>query len=114
MPRIELVVFTAAVLEAVRWTNTADAVICGDDVSRGRTAPYLIFLAMERTGVTSVHAVANVGDTALDLQAGFNAGVKLNIGVCSGAHSRDVLMAQPHTYVLDTVADVPGLLPLGG
>ena len=101
---------TTAVLEAVGWTTTADAVICGDDVSHGRPAPYLIFLAMERTGVTSVHAVANVGDTALDLQAGFNAGVTLNIGVCSGAHSRKVLMAQPHTHVIDGVALVPELL----
>jgi phosphonatase-like hydrolase len=101
---------TTVVLEAVGWTTTADAVICGDDVPRGRPAPYLIFLAMERTGVTSVHAVAIVGDTALDLQAGFNAGVKLNIGVCSGAHSREMLLEHPHTHLLDSVAEVPQLL----
>jgi phosphoglycolate phosphatase-like HAD superfamily hydrolase len=53
-----------------------------------------------------VHVVANVGDTALDLRAGFNAGVKINIGVCSGAHSRDRLAVEPHTHVLDTIADV--------
>jgi hypothetical protein len=41
-----------------------------------------------RTDVTSVHVVANVGDTAVDLRAGFNASVKMNVGVCSGAHPR--------------------------
>ena len=95
-----------AVLEAVGWAGIADALVCGDEVPLGRPAPYLIFRAMERTGVTSVHAVANVGDTALDLRAGFNAGVKINIGVCSGAHSRDRLAVEPHTHVLDTIADV--------
>ncbi len=95
-----------AILDAVGWTGIADALVCGDEVPLGRPAPYLIFRAMERTGVTSVHAVANVGDTALDLRAGFNAGVKINIGVCSGAHSRDRLAVEPHTHVLDTIADV--------
>jgi phosphonatase-like hydrolase len=86
-----------AVLEAVGWAGITDALVCGDEVPLGRPAPYLIFRAMERTGVTSVHAVANVGDTALDLRAGFNAGVKINIGVCSGAHSRDRLAVEPRT-----------------
>ena len=65
-----------------------DAVVCGDDVTRGRPAPYLIFRAMEATGASSVHKVASVGDTTLDLQAGYNAGVRWNVGVLSGAHDR--------------------------
>ena len=99
-----------AVLEAVGWTAIADALVCGDEVPRGRPAPYLIFRAMERTGVTSVHAVANVGDTAVDLQAGFNAGVKVNVGVCSGAHPRARLAAEPHTHLVESVGEVGGLV----
>jgi phosphonatase-like hydrolase len=97
-------------LTALRWTSgVVDAVICGDDVPRGRPAPFLIFRAMEATGVCSVHEVANVGDTVLDLQAGFNASVRWNIGVLTGAHTRPALARAPHTHLLASVADVPAL-----
>ncbi len=81
-----------------------DAVVCGDDVSQGRPAPYLIIHAMEATGTTNVRRVANVGDTALDLKAGYNAGVGWNIGVLSGAHDRQLLERTPHTQLLPSVA----------
>jgi phosphoglycolate phosphatase-like HAD superfamily hydrolase len=84
-----------------------DAVVCGDNVLQGRPAPYLIFHAMEAAGARNVRHVANVGDTVLDLQAAHNAGVRWNIGVLSGAHSRAQLACAPHTHLLPSVADLP-------
>jgi phosphonatase-like hydrolase len=102
---------THLLLDALRWREgVVDAVVCGDEVSQGRPAPYMIFRCMEATGVTDVRRVANAGDTVLDLQAGHNAGVGLNIGVLSGAHGRDQLQLQPHTRLLNSIADLPGLL----
>lgn len=43
---------------------------------------------MEAVGIDNVHEVATLGDTVLDLQAGYNAGVRLNMGTLSGAHGR--------------------------
>ena len=83
-----------------------DATVCGDDVPRGRPAPYLIFRAMEATNTLSVHRVACVGDTALDLEAGWNAAVRWNIGVLSGAHRRERLERAPHTHLLPGVASL--------
>ena len=98
---------TGLLLGALGWTDgLVDAVVCGDDVPQGRPSPYLIFRAMEATGARSVHRVANVGDTTLDLQAGHNAGVRWNIGVLSGAHDRQALEGAPHTHLLPSVADV--------
>jgi phosphonatase-like hydrolase len=97
-------------LDALGWRALADAFVCGDDVPRGRPAPYLIFSAMAAAGVDSVHRVGAVGDTTLDLQAGYNAGAKLNIGVLCGAHDRARLSAQPHTHLIGSVAELPGLL----
>jgi phosphonatase-like hydrolase len=97
-------------LDALRWRSRADAYLCGDDVPRGRPAPYLVFQAMAATGVDCVHQVGAVGDTTLDLQAGYNAGVKLNIGVLSGAHDRARLSAQPHSHLIGSVAQLPYLL----
>ena len=101
---------TGVLLEALGWNEgTVDAVVCGDDVTQGRPAPYMIFRAMEVTGAGTVHRVANVGDTTLDLQAGYNAGVRWNVGVLTGAHDRQSLEGAPHTHVLSSVAEVTRL-----
>ena len=97
---------TNVLLEALKWKSKVDAVICGDDVEHGRPAPDLIFAGMRAGGVKDPNQVANVGDTILDLMAASNAGVKWNIGVLSGAHSRAKLEQVPHTQLVDSVADL--------
>jgi len=104
---------TDHLLDVLGWTSIADAVVCGDEVAEGRPAPFLIFHAMERTGAVDVRRVANVGDTALDLGAGANAGVGWNIGVWSGAHDRARLAQAPHTHLCASVADVPAIVGVG-
>jgi phosphonatase-like hydrolase len=95
---------TTLLLSALGWDQgVADAIVCGDDVSEGRPAPYLIFRAMEATATRRVDLVANVGDTVLDLEAGRNAGVRWNIGVLSGAHGRERLEQAPHTQIVPDV-----------
>jgi len=102
---------TNLLLDALHWREgVVDAVVCGDEVALGRPAPYMIFRCMEATGVTDVRKVANAGDTVLDLQAGYNAGVALNIGVLSGAHGRDQMQPEPHTHLIGSVAELPDLL----
>lgn len=102
---------THLLLDALRWRDgVVDAVVCGDEVAQGRPAPYMIFRCMEATGVVDVRRVASAGDTVLDLQAGHNAGVALNIGVLSGAHGRDQMQPLPHTHLLDSVAALPALV----
>jgi phosphonatase-like hydrolase len=97
-------------LEALRWRQgVVDAVVCGDDVERGRPAPDMIFRCMKLTGISDAGSVANVGDTVLDLQAGHSAGVRWNIGVLTGAHDRALMTAQPHTRLLSSVAELPAL-----
>jgi phosphonatase-like hydrolase len=98
---------TELLISTLGWANEVNAIVCGDDVRAGRPAPYLIFHAMESTGESSVHRVATVGDTAVDLRAGYNAGVRCNVGVLSGAHTREQLEREPHTHLLATVAELP-------
>jgi len=98
-------------LSMIGWTrHTIDAVVCGDDVSNGRPAPDLILLAMQLTGVDDPAQVANVGDTTLDLESAARAGVRWNIGVLSGAHSREALSKAPHTAIIDSVAGLMQVL----
>ncbi|HEV7820423.1 MAG TPA: phosphonatase-like hydrolase [Burkholderiales bacterium] len=98
------------IIDAVGWrSGVVDTVICGDDVTSGRPAPFLIFRSMEACDVTSVHKVMCVGDTVLDLQAGFNAGVRYVVGVLSGAHKKAQLEQERHTHLIESVASLPSM-----
>lgn len=98
-------------LEAVGWgPEVIDASVCSDEVPQGRPAPFLIFRAMERTRVVNVAQVIVVGDTALDLQAGGNAGAGGVVGVLSGSHGLEHLGKVKHTHILPSVADLPRLI----
>jgi len=97
-------------LAALGWkSGVVDAVVCGDEVRRGRPAPDLIFRCIEATDTLSVHRVAVAGDTTLDLEAGHNAGVRWNVGALSGAHSRQQLEHAPHSHLVASVAELPKL-----
>ena len=97
---------TDLILGSLGWRQgRVEAVVCGDEVPQGRPAPYLIFRCMQQVGALSVHRVANVGDTVLDLQAGYHAGVRWNVGVLSGAHSMQQLFKVPHTHLIPGVAE---------
>ncbi len=96
------------VLNRLGWDRGLfDCKVATDEVPRGRPAPYMIFLAMIRAGVTDVRRVGAVGDTPLDLKAGNNAGAGFVIGVLSGVHGLATLGATPHTHILSSVADLP-------
>jgi phosphonatase-like hydrolase len=87
-----------------------DATITSDEVPRGRPHPDMIRALMERLGVRDPKAVAKVGDTAVDLDEGTNAGCGLVIGVTTGSFTREQLEARPHTHIVRSVAAVPALI----
>ena len=87
-----------------------DAVVCSDDVPAGRPAPYLVFRAMERTGVRDVRRVLVAGDTLADLRSGTNAGAGAVVGVATGALSLAELGAERHTHLLPSLATLPALV----
>lgn len=95
-------------LGSIGWSSAMiDALVCGDDVDHGRPSPDMILLAMRMVGVDDPNLVANVGDTALDLESAARAGVRWNIGVLSGAHARETLERAPHTNIIVSVRDLP-------
>lgn len=106
-------VITELIVDAVGWNSgVVDTIVCGDDVLRGRPAPDLILEAMRRTGVADARRVMCVGDTALDLQAGTNAGAGQVVGVLSGAHVRAQLEKVTHTHLIESVALLSKLFPV--
>ena len=102
---------THLILKHLGWhKGLLDASVCADDVSQGRPAPYMIFRAMERTGVTDVDRVIKIGDTSADIEAGRHAGVFISVGVLSGAHTEARLKMADPDHLIGSVADLPELL----
>jgi len=99
-----------SIFRRLAWEKYFTAMITSDDVTQGRPSPYMIFHAMEAARVTNVAEVIVVGDTPLDLQAGTNAGARGVIGVLSGASKEERLKPEPHTDILESVADLPALI----
>jgi phosphonatase-like hydrolase len=102
---------TMSIFRRLRWDPYFAAIISSDDVVRGRPSPYMLFHAMESARIDSVAEVIAVGDTPLDLRAGANAGLRAVIGVLSGAGTAETLRREPHTRILPSVAELPGVLP---
>jgi phosphonatase-like hydrolase len=100
------------ILDRIGWSGSPliDATICSDEVSRGRPHPDMIFALMSRFGIDDPRRVVKVGDTPADLQEGENAGCGLVVGVTTGTHGRHELVPFHHSNLIETIADIPGLL----
>lgn len=99
-----------AIVEHLGWRSRVDLALSPGRGCRGRPAPDMILTALMRLEIDAVSEVATAGDTASDLIAGTSAGCAVVAGVLSGAHDRDTLAAAPHTHLLDSVADLPGVI----
>jgi phosphonatase-like hydrolase len=99
-----------ALLDGLGWGPEVDLALSPADVGRGRPAPDMILGAMARLGVDDPGAVAVVGDTVSDLQAGRAAGARAVIGVLSGAHDEAALAAASPTAIIPDVTHLLGLL----
>ncbi|HZR18148.1 MAG TPA: HAD hydrolase-like protein [Verrucomicrobiae bacterium] len=101
-----------AILERLGWNEggVLDATVASDEVPRGRPHADLALRAMELTGVRDPNRVAKVGDTPSDLQEGMAAGCGMVVGVTNGSHTREQLMAHPHTHLIASLQELPGLV----
>jgi phosphonatase-like hydrolase len=99
------------ILRRLGWDDgRLDAAVSAEDVAAGRPAPYMLFRAMELTGTRDVRRIAAVGDTALDLEAGSNAGAAIVAGVLGGAHDLTALGCARHTHLLTNLSDLRMIL----
>jgi phosphonatase-like hydrolase len=103
---------TTPLLDRLGWQkeNLIDASVTSDEVPRGRPYPDMIFRAMELTGIRDVRAVAKVGDTASDMQEGNAAGCSLVIGITTGAFSREQLLKEKHTHLVNSLPEIPEII----
>lgn len=102
-----------SIFKRLNWQEYFVAVVTGDDIAKGRPAPFMIYHAMEAAQVVSVRQVMAIGDTPLDLQSARNGGVAA-IGVLTGAGTEEKLQAENPVAILPSVAALPAWLHAQG
>jgi phosphonatase-like hydrolase len=96
-----------AVLAHLGWKPLVDLAVSPADAGRGRPWPDMIQLAARTLGVADPSAVAVVGDTPSDVQAGLAAGASIVAGVLTGTGTRAELETAGATHILPTVRELP-------
>jgi phosphonatase-like hydrolase len=99
-----------AVAERMGWIERGlvDYVTSAEAAGGGRPDPAMVLDAMAHFGITDSRTVLKVGDTVADVEEGKNAGA-WTVSVLTGTQGRDALAAAHPDFILDSVADVPGL-----
>jgi len=95
-------------LNKLKWEKGIhyDMLITADDIKRGRPHPDMIEMAMKEFGITDSSLVLKAGDSKIDIEEGKNAGCGLNIGVLSGAQTREQLEQANPDYIIESLKDL--------
>lgn len=97
-----------SLIQKIGWTKDTDydLLVTASDVSKNRPEPDMILLAMAHFGIRDAESVIKIGDSAVDIMEGKNAGCRINIGITTGAQT-DVQLrnAQPE-YIIDNLIDL--------
>nr|BFE85018.1 hypothetical protein GCM10020093_076190 [Planobispora longispora] len=97
-------------LTALSWSDKIDLALSPEDAGRGRPMPDMILTAVMRLGVEDVRQVAVAGDSESDMLAGRRAGASVVAGIMTGVHSKDRLIKGGATHIVESIADLPGLV----
>jgi phosphonatase-like hydrolase len=102
----------AHLVDVLGWRDLVDLALAPDpdEGLRGRPFPDLVLAAVLRLHVDDVRDVAVAGDTTNDLLAGWRAGASVLAGVLGGAHDAPTLATAPHTHLIDSVEELPGIV----
>jgi phosphonatase-like hydrolase len=98
---------TEAILKRLQWNgNFVDSVISSDEVDKGRPDPAMIFELMRRLGIGSAQHVMKVGDTAVDVIEGRNAGCGKVMAITTGAYDRKQLEGCSPDHIIDDLREI--------
>lgn len=97
-----------SILDKLDWKVgiDIDGLVTASDVPRNRPHPDMIHYAMQKFGITDSTEVAKIGDSAIDIEEGKNAGCGLSIGITTGAHTVEQLQAANPDYIIGDLIEV--------
>ena len=100
-----------SIVDKLGWKEGVDfdGLVTATDVGRNRPEPDMILFAMKRFNLSDASQVIKVGDSAIDIEEGQNAGCGLSIGITTGAHSAEQLQTASPDKIINNLMEV---LPL--
>jgi phosphoglycolate phosphatase-like HAD superfamily hydrolase len=66
----------------------------------------MILFAMEELNINDPSSVIKIGDSAIDILEGKNAGCCLNIGITTGAQTREQLLEANPDFIIDNIYSI--------
>ena len=98
----------SSLLQKLNWTigEDIDLLVTASDVSNNRPAPDMIEFAIQYFNIQDPLTVVKVGDSAIDIEEGKNAGCGKTFGVTTGAQTRDQIAVANPTAVLDDLLEL--------
>jgi phosphonatase-like hydrolase len=100
------------IIERLGWKIGVDFdhLVAASEVPRARPFPDMILKIMEDLDITNPDHIVKVGDTIIDIEEGKNANCRINVGVCTGAHSREMMLTANPEYIIDTLEEFISIL----
>jgi phosphonatase-like hydrolase len=97
-----------SLVQKIGWKKGIDydLLVTASDVSKNRPEPDMILLAMEQFGIENAGSVIKIGDSAVDIMEGRNAGCRINIGITTGAQTYEQLQTAQPAYIIDNLIDL--------
>lgn len=97
-----------SLVEKLNWEEGRefDLLVTASDVPNSRPAPDMITYAMDKLGISDAVQVAKVGDTKIDIEEGKNAGCGLNIGITTGAQTREQIASIDPDLIIDGLLEM--------
>lgn len=98
------------IIDRLGWAKYIDSYISSSEVTVGRPSADMILELMLRTGITDSGEVAKIGDTAVDINEGRNAGCGLVVAITTGAYSKDELLQYSPDFIIGNLSELPPLI----
>jgi phosphonatase-like hydrolase len=96
------------IVDKLGWQEGVDfdALVTASEVEKNRPNPDMILFAMKKFNITDGKSIVKVGDSAIDIEEGQNAGCGLSIGITTGAHTREQLATANPDHIIDNLIDL--------
>ena len=105
-------IIAETIVHRLQWKEKGliDDFIGSDEVEMGRPYPFMIMKLMQRTGVYDPLLIAKIGDTAVDIEEGRNAGCGYVVAVTTGAFREEELQKMNPTHIINHLSELPAIL----
>ena len=97
-----------SLIDKLGWKSSVDfdLLVTASDVKQNRPQPDMILFAMEELNISDPSSVIKIGDSAIDILEGKNAGCCLNIGITTGAQTREQLLEANPDFIINNIYSI--------